>query len=104
MYAIAGELSGLDYKPQVLQEDTVKRAVRLTAGVLSRSYEVFTREKTLFAHHVNINFGYVVVQHTKRSIDELRNSFKIRQLKYQIVQWNTTLSQFQWPQNLAGHE
>jgi hypothetical protein len=89
---------------KVLQEDTVNRAVRLMAGVLSRSYEVFTREKTLFAHHVDINFGYVVIQHTKRSINVLRYSFKIRQYKYQIMQWNTTLSQFQRPQNFAGHE
>jgi hypothetical protein len=37
MYAIAGELSGLDYKPHVLQEDTVNVADRLMAGVLSLS-------------------------------------------------------------------
>jgi hypothetical protein len=104
IYAIAGELPGLDYKPQILQEDTVNRAVRLMAGVLSRSYEVFTREKTLFARHVDMNFGYVVSQPTKRWINELRNSFKIRQHKYQILQWNMTLSQFQRTQNLAGHE
>jgi hypothetical protein len=79
MYAIAGELSGLDYKRHVLQEDTVNRAVRLMAGVLSRSYEVFTRAKTLFARLVDFNFGYVVSQPTERSINELRNSFKIRQ-------------------------
>ena len=59
MYLIAGELSGLDYKPQVLLEGAVNRAVRLMAGVLSQSYEMFIREKTLFARHVDSNFGYV---------------------------------------------
>jgi len=58
--SIAGELCGLDYKPQVLQEDPVNRADRLVAGVLYRWYKMFTHEKTLFARHVDINFGYVV--------------------------------------------
>jgi len=39
---------------------SANRAVRLVERELVQSYEMFTREKTLFAPHVDINTGYVV--------------------------------------------